>query len=351
MAYSPAPIDLQQVLDTGWLSWALSQDREPVAVKAFEVLETIGPSALKIRMRLAFDGPAPADVPEQICIKGIFDPALTQWLKSGAQQAEANFYKILAPTLSVRVPQALYSGFEPETMAGLVIMEDLIPQGVHFLTALSPYTPEQARGSLDQLARLHGGSWAAAASGAEPWITPKLAGMSTGQAMPPARLTELLNGERGEVLPAEIKSGPRIYAALAALAERDARLGYNFVHGDAHGGNVWEGKEGVGLVDWQVLQRGHWSMDVAYHMGAALDVEDRRRSERDLLAHYLDRLQAHGGPPIPFEEAWAHYRAAAPYGMFMWGITQRVDPPIIHQFVTRLGTAVADHRSFELLGV
>jgi hypothetical protein len=350
MALSPAPIVLDEVLNAEWLSWALSQGREPVKVRAFEVLETLGPSALKIRIKLDFEGAPPADVPSQICIKGIFDPALSQWLKSGAQQAEANFYKILAPRLTVRVPRALYSGFDPQTMAGLVVMEDLIPRGVHFLTALSPYTPEQARGSLDQLARLHGGAWAPGPE-VDPWITPKLGGMARTQPLPPERLTELLNGERGEALPSAVKSGPRIYAALARMAEKAEGLGYCFVHGDAHAGNVWEGPEGVGLVDWQVLQRGHWSMDVAYHIGAALDVEDRRKSEKDLLGYYLDRLEAHGGAKIAFEDAWPMYQAATPYGMFMWGITLRVDPPIIKRFVTRLGTAVADHGGFDLLGV
>ena len=350
MAFSPAPIDVDQVLNTGWLSAALSEGRDPVTVKAFEVVETLGPSALKIRIKLDFDGAPPADVPNQICIKGVFDPALVLWLKSGAQQAEAWFYKYVAPRLSVRVPRALYAGFDPETMGGLVVMEDLIPKGVHFLTALSPYTPEQARGSLDQLARLHGGTWNTDPA-TEAWVTPKLGQMATARPMAPERLTELLKGERGEVVPDHVKDGPRIYAALARMAERAEQQGRCYVHGDAHGGNVWEGPDGIGLVDWQVLQRGHWSQDVAYHIGAALDVEDRRRSERDLLRYYLERLKTHGGAEISFEEAWPQYQAAAPYGLFMWGITLRVEPPIIRQFVTRLGTAVADHDSFSLLGV
>ena len=39
------------------------------------------------------------------------------------------------------------------------------------------------------------------------------------------------------------------------------------------------------------------------------------------------------------------------YGYFLWAITQRVQPEIIVEFVTRLGTAVAAHESFETLGV
>jgi hypothetical protein len=347
MAFSPAPIVLDQVLNADWLSAALSEGRAPVKVKGFEVVETLGPSALKIRMKLDFDGPAPPDLTDRICIKGIFDEKLVQWLKSGAQQTEAWFYKFLSANLTVRVPRPLYAGFDPETMGGLVVMEDLIPKGVRFLTALSPYTPEQAAGSLDQFARLHAGTWAPAED-AWPWVAPKLSGMARSGVLPAERISELLHGERGEAIPAEVKDGARIYAGLARMAERPVTC---FTHGDAHAGNVWQGPEGVGLVDWQVLQRGHWSMDVAYHIGAALEVEDRRRSERDLVAHYLQRLKAHGGGDIPFEDAWRDYRAAAPYGFFMWAITLRVDPPIIRQFVTRLGTMVADHGSYGLLGV
>jgi hypothetical protein len=37
--------------------------------------------------------------------------------------------------------------------------------------------------------------------------------------------------------------------------------------------------------------------------------------------------------------------------LFLWGITIRVDPPIINTFVGRLGAAVAQHGSLDLLGV
>ncbi len=45
------------------------------------------------------------------------------------------------------------------------------------------------------------------------------------------------------------------------------------------------------------------------------------------------------------------YRAGSPCGLLTWGITLRVEAPIVHRFVTRLGTAAADHGAFELLGV
>lgn len=347
--FSPAPLAVEEVLDRDWLSTALSQGRAPVRVRGFEVVETLGPSALKIRIALDLE-PGSAPVPERICIKGVFNPELKTWLTSGAQKAEAWFYRDIAPTLSVRVPRAYYAGVDEETGSGHIIMEDLIPQGVRFLSAMSPYTMEQARLSLDQLARLHGGTWNADPA-AQPWVNDKLSYFHANPPVSPARLTELIRQERGDWLPDALRDGDRIYAAIAALAHRNQTGDLSFVHGDCHAGNVWEGPDGIGLVDWQVLQRGNWSQDVAYHIAAALSVEDRRAHERDLLAHYLDRLAAHGGTPPAFDKAWALYMAASPYGLLMWGITLRVEPAIVTQFVTRLGTAAADHGAFALLGV
>ncbi len=348
--FPPAPLDVERVLNTEWLSTALSQGRAPVGVRGFEVIETLGPSALKIRLRLDLEPGSAPEVPAQICIKGVFDPALKGWLVSGAQKAEAWFYRDVAHTLSVRVPHCYYSGVDEETGAGHIIMEDLVPQGARFLSAMSPYTVQQAQESLDQLARLHGGTWNSDPTAA-PWVNSKLAYFFANPPMPPSILTEKMQGERGVMLPESVRNGERIYAAIDALARRDEGIDSGFLHGDSHAGNVWEGSEGIGLVDWQVLQRGNWSIDVAYHIAAALDVEDRRRHERTLLAHYLDRLAAHGGTPPAFDEAWQLYRAASPYGLLMWGITLRVESHIVNQFVTRLGTAAADHDAFKLLGV
>ena len=350
MDFCQAPIDAHEVVTPEWLSLALSQGRDPVTVTGVEVIETLGPSALKIRMKLTYDQQR-SDLPDAICLKGIFDPALTAWLNSGAQQAEALFYRDVAPSLNVRVPRSYVSGVDTATKNGVIIMEDLVPQGVHFMSAMSPYTPDQVRGSLDQLAALHGGTWDLA-DDAYPWVTSKMASFGSGGSVSAERITELMSGERGEPLPDVLRKGETIFAGIAALAQREESLEAVFVHGDSHGGNVYQTSEGgIGLIDWQVLQRGHWSVDLAYHMAAALDIEDRRANEEALLDHYLDRLAFHGGKPPSRDEAWRLYRESFPYGLLMWGMTQRVEPQIVNRFVARLGTAAMDHDSFAALGV
>ena len=46
----------------------------------------------------------------------------------------------------------------------------------------------------------------------------------------------------------------------------------------------------VGFLDWQMARRGNWSLDLGYFLQGALTIEDRRRSERELLEEYRGAL-------------------------------------------------------------
>ena len=92
--------------------------------------------------------------------------------------------------------------------------------------------------------------------------------------------------------------------------------------------------------------------DFAYQMVAALDIADRRRWERPLLARYLRRLTEAGVAAPSFEEAWADYRGELIYGLFIFMINeshfQREETNTA--FAARFGAAVQDPESFALLG-
>ncbi|TZG27386.1 phosphotransferase [Sphingomonas montanisoli] len=349
---NPAPLKLDEALSPAWLSWALSQANGPVDITAVEVLEELGPSATKVRFKVTYGANRPDGLPDQYCLKGVFKPELLgEYLKQGTQVNEIGFFRDCAPVMDLNVPRCLYAGLDEETLAGIIIMEDMIPIGGKFLTAMSAYTADQAAGSVDQIARLHGASWGDAKLNPFPWAKPRMAQLASLPWLEPAKLTDLLKGPRGDALPDAFRDGGRVLASMKALAERDEKHERCLVHGDAHAGNVFQHGDKIGLIDWQVLQRANWSLDLAYHVGAALDVEDRRANEQDLLRFYLDRVKQYGGNPPAWDEAWALYRQSVAYGFFMWAITLRVDPPIIERFCTRLGTAVVDGGGWDLLGV
>lgn len=115
-------------------------------------------------------------------------------------------------------------------------------------------------------------------------------------------------------------------------------------HGDAHVGNLIRDRVGrPGLVDWQLVQRGRWQIDVGYLIAATLEPEQRRRSELELLRHYMECLSSYGIPVPSFDQARMALPDGMIHGFFLWSITTKVAPDVISHLLARLGTAVADH--------
>jgi aminoglycoside phosphotransferase (APT) family kinase protein len=339
MTYSPAPLDQETVLSPEWLSRTLG-----APIGSVSVTETLTTIASKVRFHVEYEGPH-GDLPDDLCVKAYF----TEPARASLGQIEARFYRELAPLLDLRVPRCVHAGIDSDTGHGLVLMNDLVAEGARFLTALSPYSVDDAARTVEQLARMHSVDPAHTAPPDAGWLASRLTGYL--DYVSEERLQGQLDDGRGAALAAETRSAARLRAAFGTLAARAATGPARYIHGDAHAGNLYLDPDGQpGLIDWQVTQRGPWELDVAYHLVAVLDVGDRERSEADLLAHYLEAVRAHGGEPVPFADAWDAYRDALAYGYFMWAITQRVERPIIDTFVTRLGSAVQAHESLDRLG-
>jgi hypothetical protein len=346
---NPAPTDLEVALSADWLSQALRRPAAPVQVGSVKIVETFKSTATKVRFEVAFDA-APPGTGSALCIKGFFGGGA---LVGGgvAGRTEASFYQDMRPHSKTRTAVCRYVGIDRQTGHGLIVMDDIVAAGGRFLTALEPYTLDQAAGSLDQLALLHSEHWSGATLQRYSWLRRPLDDMARTPWLSVAALQELMDSERGTPLSPATRDATRIQGAISALAALGASRSECLVHGDAHAGNIFEMAGAQSLIDWQLLQRGMWALDVPYHLAATLSVEDRRKSEKDLLRHYLDRLRAYGVDPPDWDRAWSDYRAYVVYGFFLWAMTRRVAPAITHEFVKRLGSAVADLESFQLLGV
>lgn len=339
------PATLEEALEPEWLSAALADASGGKAVTEVEKVEVIRTVATKVRFAVTFDGEAGK---RHFCLKGLLD--VDEMTARGGPTCvlEADFYGRVAPVVDVRVPEAVALVIDREAQQAVTIMRDLIADGATFCSALDPFTADDALQSLDQLSRLHAKS--AFLEGAD-WIRPRAAELAKMTYVTPAMLQELLDGPRGDNLSPGIRSAARLSSAMKALAERDAGRPQFMIHGDAHAGNLFRTGEGTGVIDWQLLQRGGWALDVAYHLNAVLPTETAEAEERRLLGEYLAMMRGRGMAMPDEEQAWAQYREAVTYGFYLWSITRRVDPPIIVQFVDRLGKAAMRHDSFGLLGI
>ena len=340
--FEPAPTQLDDVLDPAWLTGMLSTRWPDAIVRDVTVVETLVTQATKVRLVLDVAGVGDEE-PMDICIKGILTP--TQVPRT-ASVVETRFYRECAAHQPVRVPRCIYAALNLAGDNGVIVMHDEIAAGGMFLSALVPFTPEDTRQTLEQLARLHAAGWHDRPLFYRPWVPRFLDQIGAAPMMPLDRLQALLDGPKASRLPPAVKDAVRLQGGVGALAAQVRERPACLVHGDAHAGNIYRSAEGFGLVDWQVLQKGEWAQDVAYHLAAVLSPDDRRAHERTLLDHYRDRLAALGGPRLDADEAWLRYRAAMIYGYFLWAITQRVDPEITEVFTHRLGIAVDDLDSF-----
>ncbi len=340
MAGLEVPTLLEGALDPAWLSRALG-----TSIGSVETVEVIKTVATKVRFRAA---PADGSAPLALCIKGLFGDDPMVRLGGPTMVREADFYGKIAAQVNVRVPQLVTNVIDREAQQGAVIMRDLIADGATFCSALDPFTADDAAASVGQIAALHAGQSLLAGNG---WIGRRIDEFASSPHMTAETLQSLLDDPRGDPLPEGIKSAERLLAGIRVLAGRDAERPQFLVHGDAHAGNIFRTASGPGLIDWQLLQSGGWALDVAYHLCAVLPLELAEAEERRLLGHYLDHARGLGLTMPDAETAWAQYREAVVYGFYLWGITRRVDPPIIREFTKRLGLAVARHDSFGMLGV
>lgn len=337
------PATLAEALDPDWLTPVLSEFSGGSRVVSVEQVEVIRTVATKVRFAVTFaDG-----LMANFCLKGLLDVDAMTARGGPTCVLEADFYGKVAPVLDMRVPTAVATVIDRDAQQAVTVMRDLIVDGATFCSALDPFTADDALMSLTQLSRLHAKS--AFLDGAD-WIRPRAAELAKMSYVTPEMLQELLDGPRGDNLSPKVRNAQNLAAAIKALAERDGARPQFMIHGDAHAGNVFRTAEGMGVIDWQLLQRGGWALDVAYHLNAVLPVETAETEERRLLGEYLAMMRGHGMAMPDKEQAWVQYREAVTYGYYLWSITRRVDPPIIVQFTDRLGRAVMHHDSFGLLG-
>lgn len=349
---APVPLELDEALSPDWIGRAVSGLSGGARVGHVEIVQTERSLATKVRVAIEYDRDAPVDAPRHLCLKGFFDLDAYQASAARISLVETMFYLDVAPRVGLEVPDCLYARSDVGAGRGVILMRDIKAAGGTFMTALSPFGVDRAANGLDQLARLHVAHRNdAAAVMDDPLLVQRVADLALRPIIPASMLQELLDGRRGDTLPPEIRNAERLHRAIRALGEQIGSQPLCLVHGDPHAGNLYEIDGRIGLVDWQTFQKGSWAQDVAYHICAVLTRAEAEQSEWALLDHYLDCLRRHGGAAPGQAEARRSYRMATPYAYYLWGITRRVDPPIVEVFVDRLGSAVARHGAFELLGV
>lgn len=338
--HDPVPADLDVLLDPGWLAAALDDVADGERIVEVEQVDRSQTLAHKVRFAIVVEAADGSTRRRTYCVKGHFDDGPDTLL------TEAHVYRDLLPTLDVRSPRAYYTGFDEATGRALIIMDDLVADGGRFLGAHEPYSIDTCRDTLAQLARLHAATWDDDRWSVD-WLGSRIGRMA--EMFPTEYLQELLDDGRGTDVDPELLDARRLQQAMHLAAAVPPTC---VIHADTHSGNVYVDADGrASFLDWQVTQRGNWSIDVSYHLSTVLAVEDRRAHEEALLRHYLDELANHGAPAPSWDEAWERYTLGFAWGMFLWVITRISSREVVLIHMPRIGAAVTDHDTFGRLGV
>lgn len=245
-------------------------------------------------------------------------------------------------------PRVYRAIVEEERRDFLLLMEDVVARGADPRDATRPLSLDEAAQGVRGLARLHGAFWGERISGnpALHWVEPfvPFAGLELAP-------LEVAYQRLGSSVPAEITamSGAELFGDIWARYIRSLVRGpQTLLHGDPHIGNTYVLPDGeVGFLDWQMVRRGNFSLDLGYFLQGALSIADRRAGERELLEQYRGALGLPETELPSAEQIWLHYRASAAHGLAIWIATlsggdswQR--PDISLSFAQRYAAAFTD---------
>ncbi|MET0547456.1 MAG: phosphotransferase [Caulobacterales bacterium] len=343
-----------EALTTDWLDKAFAQKPNAPRVLDSKTDRIIWGTATKVLMNATCKDAAGNTFNKDICVKGGFDERLRQYYDLGVMfLQEAVFYRDVAPQLDILLPECLYA--DDNGSDGVVVLENLAARGATFGDPTKPLTPNQALPILEMMAELHAVTWN--------WPTSKYPWLVLGSPSQRDGITAMAAGDRFRELstrPQVARSitppygdGELMMSALRYLWERDDKSSALALgHGDAHIGQLYFEPDGrAGLLDWQSIAMMPYAKDIAYFLGSALTVDDRRAHERDLIAAYLQALQKRGGPKIALSETWEEYRAQMLQGMVWIVVTENMQPiEVIETLNERYLTAMRDLDTLGALG-
>ena len=358
-----AALQRYEDLTADWLTDALQARWPGCRVAALEHGPIFGYKRNKFRVRAEYAGDAPRPDVDRFIVKGNFpgenDPATgSAW----AMASELRSIRDIAPLVAApAMPESFRVAISPE--ASDIIMADLTPGGTIFFHAFRTLSLGQAIAFVDSFARMHASSWGCAEFPADGSTEAARCAEGNRRMLHDHYFPGFFHAEswdryvdlpRGRALPHAFQSLPRMQAAWTAMWDVLHQATRVIVHGDEHLGNLYVEADGTpGVIDW-VARPEAWPIGIVYFLLCALDIEDRRRWERPLLDHYVNRLSAYGVQHPPTAEvAWLLYRCACLYPVITWLNNSATWQPesINTANAVRASTAALDHGSLALLGV
>lgn len=303
-------------IDAAWLSRVVGR-----RVSSVSVVDSESGTSTRARLDLVGD-----DVPSRVFVKLAAAKAGIRMLGEMARlgETESRFYSDVAPMLSRGVPRSFGSAFDPLTGRYAVVLEDMSQTDCVFPDTLHPLDKDQMAQLIEVFAHLHGTLWSRlpekpGTGGRLGWLWTVSDDPSSVQTPALLRMSARRLASKTDI---PVFTGRFVWENYAAMTQAIDSGPHTVLHGDCHPGNTFFRDGRGGLLDWQVVRRGHPARDLAYGMVLGMPTDERRRVERELLDEYRRALVSEGGPELDADDLWRRYRLA-----------------VVHPYVAALATA------------
>lgn len=315
------PVWRPEDLTSAWLTASLLEAGllRDAEVTGFDV-EPVGTGQMGDSFRIHLDCPGSAGCPKTLV--GKFTAADDQSRATGVSmrtaEVEVRFYQQVAPTLPARIADCYYADVDPATARFILLLEDLAPLSVG--DQVKGCTVDQAASAVEELAKVHAPGWGDPGLERLDWLDRRDEEATAALAAIFPFLYEGFVDRYSARLPDVVRSVgepffPRIgehfvrHPGPRTVQHADYRVD-NLLFGDMPGSPV-------AIVDWQTVTLGPGAADLSYFLGGSLEVDDRRRTEVELLRLYLDALHAAGVEGYGWDDLWRDYRRHAYDGLIM----------------------------------
>ncbi len=348
-----------------WLTAVLCRDAPGARVSSVHMHRASAGTTTRRALALDYnDAGTAAGLPRRLFVKCTSTLAQRAMLGLGGLiEGEPGFYACVRPRLEIEAPLGYFGAAESRSWRSIVLIEDVVgTRDATFWKPSATISRAQIEDLLANAARWHGALWDSPRLAGWQWLKTPAEQMRLIDALIGLADRRSAGAERARaVIPAALHSRQDdLYAGMRESMGIASRGPSTYLHGDLHVANTYLTRAGrMGIADWQVGLRGAWAFDYAYLVTTALEVEDRRAWERDLLDFYVEQLAAAGGEAIPRERAWDAYRQATFYPYFAWVYTigrlrlqPRFQPDEVSLvMVRRISSAIDDLESLRAVGL
>jgi hypothetical protein len=284
--------------------------------------------------RIVLEVDDPDDVtPAALVVKGAAtDPQVRAFMAHTGYRAEVCFYRHFARDLPVRAPRCSHAAIDDDGWFTLVL-EDLSPAEPG--DQLVGCKVAQVERAVLELVGLHAPRWGDPSLATHPCITRPATDVDLIAAGLAATVPGFVERYRAALDDAAVDFFERLGAGAAGWYRARPKP-TTLIHSDYRPDNLLFGTTAggpeVAVVDWQGLTHGAGVADVAFLVGNALTVDDRRHHEERLVRSYHHALVAAGVGGYSWDDCWREYRASLLSGLLttvfgsMYGVrTERGD--------------------------